>query len=307
MAKRTVEEVEIGGRVLSLSNLDKILWPAAGVTKRQLVAYYRAIAPAMLPHLSGHAITLKRYPDGVAAESFYEKNAPRHRPPWVVTAPIWSPGNNRYMDYCLAGDEATLAWMANLAAIELHTSLALAKTPMVPTAMVFDLDPGPPADVVVCCDVALLLRRFFSGLGLELFPKTSGSKGLQLYVPLHGEATFEVTKEFAHAVAKRLEREHPALVLSKMSKALRAGKIFIDWSQNDPSKTTVNVYSVRARERPTVSTPITWEEVERCAASRDGAPLVFELEAVLARVKERGDLFAPVATLRQTLPAPPSE
>jgi bifunctional non-homologous end joining protein LigD len=301
LAKRTVEEVEVGGRVLALSNLDKVLWPAAGVTKRQLVAYYRAIAPAMLPHLSGHAITLKRYPDGVAAESFYEKNAPKHRPPWVVTAPIWSPGNDRYMDYCLAGDEATLAWMANLAAIELHTSLALATAPMVPTAMVFDLDPGPPADV------ALLLRRFFTGLGLELFPKTSGSKGLQLYVPLHGEATFEVTKAFAHAVAKHLEREHPELVLSRMSKALRAGKIFIDWSQNDPSKTTVNVYSVRARERPTVSTPISWEEVLRCAASRDGAPLVFELDAVLARVAERGDLFAPVAALHQTLPAPPQE
>lgn len=307
MARKKTVEVEIDGRRLELSNLEKVFYPAAGFTKGQVIDYYIRIAPALLPHLRGRPLTLKRYPDGVDGPFFYEKRCPRHRPDWVKTEKVWSEGNGEFIDFCLADDVPTLAWAANLADLELHTSMSLAHEIGRPTMLVFDLDPGPPAGVVECCDVALDIRPLFDRLGLASFPKTSGSKGLQIYVPLNGPATtYDDTKTFAHAVARLLEADRPQLVLSRMTKALRVGKVFVDWSQNDVHKTTVCVYSLRARQRPTVSTPLRWSEVEAVAKSRDGARLVFETDAVLRRVEEHGDLFAPVLSLVQELPAAPS-
>jgi bifunctional non-homologous end joining protein LigD len=305
MARRKVVEVEVEGHRLELSNLEKVFYPATGFTKGQVIDYYLRIAPALLPHLRGRPLTLKRYPDGVDGPFFYEKRCPRHRPAWVKTEKVWSEGNGEFIDFCVAGDVATLAWAANLADLELHTSLSLARDVEHPTMLVFDLDPGAPAGLVECCDVGLMVRDLLGRLGLRSFPKTSGSKGLQIYAPLDGRATYAETKPFAHAVARLLEAEHPDLVLSRMAKALRAGKVFVDWSQNDAHKTTVCVYSLRARERPTVSTPLRWREVEAVARGRDGARLVFEAGDVLARVARSGDLFEPVLTLRQELPASP--
>ena len=233
---------------------------------------------------------------------FYEKNCPTHRPEWVITAPIWSEGNNRWMDYCMVQDLPTLVWAANLADLELHTSLSLAKKILQPTMLVFDLDPGPPADLVLCCQVGLWLREIFEQLGLETFPKTSGSKGLQVYLPLNTPVTYDQTKPFAHELARVLERQHPEIVVSDMKKSLRTGKVFVDWSQNDDHKTTVCVYSLRAKERPTVSTPVTWQEVEKCHQQQDATLLAFETEAALQRVEKHGDLFEPVLKLKQKLP-----
>src|SRR5919108_2341365 len=230
------------------------------------------------------------------------KNCPTHRPEWVTTAPIWSEGNNRWMDYCLVQDLPTLVWAANLADLELHTSLSLAKKILQPTMLVFDLDPGPPADIVLCCQVGLWLRQIFDQLGLEAFPKTSGSKGLQVYVPLNTPVTYDQTKPLAHELARILERQHPDIVVSDMKKSLRAGKVFVDWSQNDDHKTTVCVYSLRAKDRPTVSTAVTWQEVEKCLKQKDASLLVFETEATLKRMEKRGDLFEPVLKLKQKLP-----
>ena len=298
----TDSTVEIQGRHLKLSNLEKVLYPATGFTKQQVIDYYARIAPAILPHLVGRALTRKRYPDGVDGEPFYEKNAPKYRPEWVKTAPIWSEGNRRTVYYVLANDLATLVWLANLAALELHPSLALAKDITCPTEMVFDLDPGPPANIVQCCQVGLWLREIFEHFGLKSFPKTSGSKGLQLYVPLNTPTTYDATKTFAHALAQLLEHEHPEMVVSDMKKTLRAGKVFVDWSQNDEHKTTVAVYSLRAREHPTVSTPVTWEDVERAFKKKDASRLVFEAPQVVSRFEKVGDLFEPVLTLKQRLP-----
>src|SRR6202050_822011 len=294
--------VEIQGKQLKLSNLEKVLYPAAGFTKQQVIDYYARIAPAMLPHLEGRALTRKRYPNGVDAEFFYEKNAPIHRPDWVKTAPIWSEGNHRTVHYILANDLATLVWLANLAAIELHPSLALAKDITCPTMMVFDLDPGPPANIVQCCQVGLWLREIFEHFGLQSFPKTSGSKGLQIYVPLNTPTKYESTKNFARALAQLLEHEHPGMVVSDMKKQIRTGKVFVDWSQNDEHKTLVAVYSLRAREHPPASTPVTWEEVERARKKKDADLLVFEAKQVVARVDKMGDLFAPLGELQQRLP-----
>ncbi len=294
--------VEIQGKQLKLSNLEKVLYPATGFTKQQIIDYYVRIAPAMIPHLAGRALTRKRYPNGVDAEFFYEKNAPQHRPDWVKTAPIWSGSNRRTIHYILADDLATLVWLANLAAIELHPSLALAKDITCPTMMVFDLDPGPPANIVQCCQVAMWLREIFEHFRLESFSKTSGSKGLQIYVPLNTPTDYNSTKTFAHALAQLLEHEHRDMVVSDMKKTLRKGKVFVDWSQNDEHKTTIGVYSLRARERPTVSTPVTWEEVERACKKKDANLLVFEAKPVVARVEKMGDLFAPVLELKQRLP-----
>jgi bifunctional non-homologous end joining protein LigD len=302
MAKRSEQVVEIEGKKLTLSNLDKVLYPAVGFTKGQLIDYYVRIAPVLLPHLEGRPLTLKRYPNGVNGMFFYEKNCPEHRPEWVQTAPVWSEGNKKTMNYCLAQDLPTLVWAANLADLELHTSLSLGKEIMRPTAIVFDLDPGPPADIVLCCQVGLWVREVFSKLGLESFAKTSGSKGLQIYVPLNTAVTYEQTKPFAHELARLLERRHPPQVVSDMKKALRTGKVLVDWSQNDDHKTTVNVYSLRAKERPTVSTPVTWEEVEQCLKKRDANSLVFTSDEVLKRVQKCGDLFEPVLELKQKLP-----
>jgi len=294
--------IEIQGKTLTLTNLDKVLYPATGFTKRQVIDYYARIAPVLLPHLKGRALTLKRYPNGVDSEFFYEKNAPKHRPDWVKTVPVWSEGNNRTMYYVEAADLPTLIWLANLAAIELHPSLALAKDVSCPTMMVFDLDPGPPANIVQCCQVAFWLREIFEHFNLQSFPKTSGSKGLQIYVPLNTRTSYDVTKPFARALAQLLEQEHPDAVVSDMKKSIRTGKVFVDWSQNDQHKTTVAVYSLRARERPTVSTPVKWEEVERAFKKKHAGLLLFEAPQVVARAEKMGDLFEPVLKLKQKLP-----
>ncbi len=299
---RTTSEIEIQGRRLELSNLEKVLYPEAGFTKTKLIDYYARIAPALLPHLHDRPLTMKRYPEGVTRDFFYEKNCPTHRPDWVKTAPVWSEGNHRWMQYCLVQDLPTLVWAANLADIELHTSLSLAKDVMQPSFIVFDLDPGAPANIVQCCRVGLWVRAVFEHFGLESFAKTSGSKGLQLYIPLNTPVTYDQTKPFAHELARLLEREHPNEVVSDMKKALRAGKVFVDWSQNDDHKTTICVYSLRAKDRPTASTPVSWEEVERTRKKEDPSLLVFESEQTLKRVAELGDLFEPVLKLKQKLP-----
>jgi len=298
----TDSAVDIQGRHLKLSNLEKILYPAAGFTKKDVIDYYVRIAPAIIPHLAGRALTRKRYPDGVEGEPFFEKNAPMHRPDWVKTAPIWSGRNRRTIHYVLADDLATLVWLANLAALELHPSLARADDITCPTEMVFDLDPGPPANIVQCCQVGLWLRQIFEHFGLQSFPKTSGSKGLQIYIPLNTPTTYEATKLFSHALAQLLEQQHPEMVLSEMSKQARTGKVFVDWSQNDEHKTTVAVYSLRARERPTVSTPVSWDEVEQALKKKKPDLLVFEASQAVKRFEKMGDLFELVLDLKQRLP-----
>ena len=299
---RQVSNVEIEGRQLSLSNLNKVLYPEVNFTKAQVIDYFVRIAPVLLPHLKGRPLTMKRYPEGVNGMHFYEKNCPSHRPEWVKTAPIWSEGNNRWMHYCVIEDLPTLVWAANLADLELHTSLSLAKEILRPTMVVFDLDPGPPADIVQCCQVGVWLRELFERMGLESLPKTSGSKGLQVYVPLNTPTSYDQTKPFANALARLLEDQHPKEVVSDMKKSLRTGKVFVDWSQNDDHKTTICVYSLRAKERPTVSTPVAWEEVEKCLARKDPKLLVFEASQVVERSEKLGDLFEPVLTLKQKLP-----
>ena len=294
--------VEIQGKSLKLSNLQKVLYPATGFTKKDVIDYYVRIAPAILPHLHQRCLTRKRYPDGVDSQPFFEKNAPQHKPAWVKTAGVWSEGGHRTVYYILADDLATLVWLANLAALELHPSLALAKDIQCPTDMVFDLDPGPPANIVECCQVAVWLREIFDHFGLKSFPKTSGSKGLQIYVPLNTPTTFDATKLFSHALAQLLEQQHPGQVVSDMKKKIRAGKVFVDWSQNDEHKTTIAVYSLRAREHPTVSTPVTWEEVERTLKKKDARLLVFESSDTIKRYEQDGDVFAPVLSLKQKLP-----
>jgi len=294
--------VEVQGRQLKLSNLEKVLYPATGFTKGRVLDYYVRIAPVLVPHLAGRPLTMKRYPEGVDQEFFFEKNAPMHRPDWVKTAPVWSDSNHRTIHYILANDLATLVWIANLASLELHPSLSLAVDIAMPTMIVFDLDPGPPANIVECAQVGLWVRDIFEHFGLQSFPKTSGSKGLQIYVPLNTKTSYQQTKPFAHAVARLLEQEHPELVVSDMKKAVRTNKVFVDWSQNDEHKTTIGVYSLRARERPTVSTPITWDEVEQARRKKDAQCLVFEAKDVLARVEKMGDLFEPVLHLKQKLP-----
>ena len=300
MSKKAILQVE--GKDLAVSNLDKVLWPKSGFTKGEMINYYIQIAPVLLPHLKDRPLTMKRYPNGVDGEFFYEKNCPAHRPQWVKTATVWSEGNEREMQYCLAQDLPTLVWAANLADIELHTSLARKKDVTRPTVMVFDLDPGAPADIVQCCEVGLWLREILQAVKLESFAKTSGSKGLQIYVPLNTAATYDQTKTFARALGEYLEQEHPTLVLSKMARALRKGKVFVDWSQNDEHKTTVNVYSLRAKEEPTASTPVTWDEVAKTVQKKDAQRLQFHCAETLKRVAKMGDLFAPVATLKQKLP-----
>jgi bifunctional non-homologous end joining protein LigD len=298
----TDSTIEVQGRHLKLSNLEKVLYPATGFTKKDVIDYYARVAPALLPHLTGRPLTRKRYPDGVDGEPFFEKNAPMHKPDWVKTAPIWSSHGGRTVQYILADDMATLIWLANLAALELHPSLALAKDIKCPTVMAFDLDPGPPANIVQCCQVAMWLREIFEHLGLQSFAKTSGSKGMQLYVPLNTPTTFDKTKLFSHALAQLLEQEHPKEVLSDMRRNLRTGKVFVDWSQNDEHKTTIAVYSLRAREHPTVSTPVSWDEVEKTLKGKDAGLLVFESTDVIKRVEKMGDLFEPVLELKQKLP-----
>jgi bifunctional non-homologous end joining protein LigD len=295
-------ELIVDGRKLAVSNLTKVLYPKVGFTKGQVIDYYIRIAPVLLPHLKDRPLTMKRYPNGVEGEFFYEKNCPAHRPKWVRTAKVWSEGNNRTMDYCLANDLPTLVWAANLADLELHTSLARKKNVARPTMMVFDLDPGAPADIVQCCQVGLWLRDLLAKMKLKSFPKTSGSKGLQVYVPLNTAVTFDQTKDLSRALAQHLEGEHSNLVTSNMSKALRKNKVFVDWSQNDEHKTTICVYSLRAKEEPTVSTPVTWDEVANCLKKKKADLLKFRSDKTLTRVEKNGDLFEPVETLKQKMP-----
>src|SRR5918998_215619 len=272
------------------------MYPEVGFTKGQVIDYYTRIAPVLLPHLQDRPLTLKRYPNGVEGGYFYEKQCPSHRPDWVRSESIEM--SSKSIDFCICDDLPTLVWLATLADLELHPSLSLADDIDRPTVMAFDLDPGPPAGLAECCEVAFLLRDALSRLGLESFAKTSGSKGIQVYVPLNvDDVDYDHgTKALSKALARHLESEHPKLIVSQQRKELRRGKVLIDWSQNDEAKTTVGVYSLRARERPTVSTPLRWEELDNSDA------LVFEASDVLDRVEEHGDHFAPVVELRQKLP-----
>jgi len=297
MAQKTA--VEVDGRRLSLTNLDKIFYPKAGFSKADVIHYYVQIAPYLLPHLNDRAITMKRYPDGVDGEYFYEKEAPSHRPDWVQTTKV-AKGSGDSINYCVINDLPSLVWIANLADLELHTFLHQAPDDDRPNMIAFDLDPGPPADIVLCCEVGLYLKAIFDELGLQCFAKTSGSKGLQVYVPLNTATTYEKTKTFSRTLAQRLQEEHPDEVVSNMKKSAREGKVFIDWSQNDDHKTTVSVYSLRAKEQPTVSAPVFWEEVAQSAKSK--RPLSFTSDEVLARTEKHGDIFAPVLSLKQKLP-----
>ena len=291
--------VRVGDREVSLSNLDKVLYPATGTTKGAVIDYYARIAPTMLPHLVDRCITLKRFPDGVEKDGFFEKRCPKHRPDWLGVAA--GPGDRGgSIDYCRLEEPASLVWSANMAALELHVPMAAARDIETPRALVFDFDPGEPAAMKECCEIALMVRDVLAAVNLQGWAKTSGSKGLQLYVPLNSPTTHEHAADFALAVGQLLEHQHRDRVTTTMAKAVRPGKIFVDWSQNARFKTTIGVYSLRAKPAPTVSTPVTWDEVAACA---DGGPeLRFEIHDVLERVEQHGDLFAPVLTTRQVLP-----
>jgi bifunctional non-homologous end joining protein LigD len=286
--------IEVDGRRLDLSNLEKVLYPAAGFTKAQVIDYYARVAPAMLPHLAGRALTLVRCPDGVEGERFFEKRCPPHHPDWIPEV-----GGLRS---CEVRELAALVWLANLAALELHTLQARADEPGRPTAVVFDLDPGPPAGVLDCCRVALELRELLDELGLEAVVKTSGSKGLHLSIPLHTAVNADVTKAFALTIGRVLASRDPKRIVTDMRKELRRGRVFVDWSQNDEHKTTVAAYSLRIQPRPTVSTPVTWQEVEDALEMADPDALTFETAAVLERVAELGDLYVANVELEQELP-----
>lgn len=298
----TRQTVEVDGQQLAVSNLDKVLYPDVGFTKAHVLDYYLRIAPVLLPHLAGRPLTMLRFPDGVDGQSFFEKRCPEHRPGFVATISLGREGKEKVVAHCDIDSRPALAWTANLASLELHTSLARRPDTGRPTMVVFDLDPGAPADIVQCCRVAGWLREVFDRLGLQAVPKTSGSKGLQVYVPVNVPVEYERTKEFALGVGQLLERVHPELVTTNMSKQERPGKIFVDWSQNTLTKTTVCAYSLRARSQPTVSTPVTWEEVAATADHGDPATLRFTAGQVLERVRERGDLFSSTLTLEQELP-----
>jgi bifunctional non-homologous end joining protein LigD len=300
----TTHTVKIGRKTLSVSNLEKVLYPKTGFTKADVIHYYMNIAPVLLPHMKKRALTLKRYPNGVDQMFFYEKRCPVHRPNWVATAEVVSGRSKNHINYCVVDDAETLVWVANLASIELHTLLSRVDHSERPTMMVFDLDPGPPAGVLDAMEIAIELRDLLASVGLQCFPKTSGGKGIHLGVPLNTPGiTFEDTKSFSRAMALYLEQQDPKRVVSKMLKSLRTGKVFVDWSQNDEYKTTVNVYSLRAREHPTVSTPITWKELETALKKKDPSLVTFEAEDVIKRVKQKGDLYEPLLKLKQRLPS----
>ena len=293
-------DVDVGGRAVSLSNLDKVLWPRLGLTKAWLVDYYTRVAPVLLPHLADRPLTLHRFPDGVDGPHWYETRAPA-RPPWVRTVSFHMSRTGKVFDVCLVDDLPSLVWAAQIAAVELHPFLGTATDLVRPTVVVFDLDPGPPATVVDCCRVALRLRELLDGVGLQAWPKTSGGDGLHVYVPLHTPVTYDRTKAFARAVALSLERERPGEVTSQMPRARRGGKVFVDWSQNDAGKSTVAPYSLRGGEVPTVSLPVGWDEVAGAAAEGDPATLCSLPGDALGRGAS-GDPFGPVASLEQVLP-----
>jgi bifunctional non-homologous end joining protein LigD len=297
----TTSQLNVAGTTVDVTNLDKVFYPQADFKKGDVIDYYVRISPFLLPHLKQRPITLKRYPDGVDGFYFYEKKCPAHRPKWIKTTKV-AKSEGGEINYCVINDLPALVWAANLANLELHTFLHKAPAISRPTALAFDLDPGPPTNIVLCCKVGLWLKAIFDAFDMESFPKTSGSKGLQVYVPLNTAVTYARTKAVSHAIAQLLERRSPETVVSKMQKSLRSGKILVDWSQNDDHKTTINVYSLRAKDRPTISTPVTWEEVSRAFKKNDAKHLTFESKDVLKRVQKLGDLFAPVLTLKQKLP-----
>lgn len=296
-------ELKVGARTLTISNPDKLMYPAARFTKAQVIDYYARVSRWVLPHLKGRPVTLKRYPDGVTGTHFYEKDAPSYTPDWVKTFPVPRRGGGSDIRYVLIDDLPTLVWCANLANLELHPFLHRAPGIQKPTLIAFDLDPGEGADILSCGRVAILLRELLDRLQLQSFVKVSGSKGLQIYVPLNTPVTYEVTQPFARTLAELLERQQPKLVISDMATARRKGKVFIDWSQNADHKTTVSVYSLRAkRTDPFVSAPLSWDELEAALDGKAADALAFSPEAALARLASSGDLFAPVLKLKQTLP-----
>ena len=301
--KKKESAVRVEGRELRLSSLDKVLYPETGFTKGQVIDYYAQVAPVLLPHLRDRPLTLKRYPNGVDGEFFYEKRAPKYRPAWFKTAAVASEHDpTGKIDYCLVNDLASLTWIANLADLELHPFLAKKQDVERPTQIMFDLDPGAPADVTDCAEVAFWIRDAMKKMGLRCFIKSSGSKGLQIHIPLNTPTSYAVTKPFARAFAVAMTEAHPDRVVYDMKKELRPGKVLIDWSQNDSRKTTICVYSLRARPHPFVATPLTWDEVDACRKKDDRKPVLFESAQVLKRVDKMGDLFAEVLTLKQKLP-----
>jgi bifunctional non-homologous end joining protein LigD len=302
--KSKEQEFLVNGRTVPVSNLEKVLYPEASFTKADVIDYYIRVSEYLMPHLRNRPLTMKRYPDGVDHPFFYEKRCPSHRPPWVKTASVWSERKSEEIKFCVLNDLATLVWVANLADLELHTSLARHPRVDRPDFLVFDLDPGPPADILDCCQVALWLRELLEEINqLRCFVKSTGSKGLQVYVPLNTAVTFDRTKSLAREIAENLSRVHPDRILARMEKRLRRGKVFIDWSQNDNHKTTVCVYSLRAMKTPTVSTPLRWKEVLQAHRKQDAELLVHDTKSVLQRVKKMGDLFEPVLNLKQKCPS----
>jgi bifunctional non-homologous end joining protein LigD len=295
--------LEIDGRTVKCTRLSKVLYPEAGFTKAAVIDYYVRVSRFILPHLKDRPVTLKRYPNGVNAEAYWDRDAPSFTPEWVETFPVPRHAGGPDINYTLINDAATLVWAANIAALELHPFLHRKPDIMTPTAIVFDLDPGPGADILTCAEVAFLIKDTFEHLGLKLFPKVSGSKGLQLYVPLNTPVSYDVTQPFARSVAQLIEKQRPDIAVSEMPKAKRAGKVFIDWSQNADFKTTIGVYSLRAkREKPFVSMPVAWEELQDALKRKKPDRLYFEPKEALARSEKHGDLFAPMLTVKQNLP-----
>ena len=300
---RTVEKLRLGNRTIELSNADKVFYPSTGFTKGDMVAYYRAIADVLLPHLKARPLTLKRYPDGVEGPFFYEKRCPPYRPEWFKTTKVLRKRDNKHIDFCVVNDVSSLLWLANLANLELHVSLSKGTALGRPTSLVFDLDPDPALGVLGSARVAQWVRKELQDLGLESYPKVSGSKGIQLYAPLNTKVSYSETGPMALAIARVVEEKHPDDIVTKQAKELRTNRVLIDWSQNEDHKTTVCVYSLRARERPTVSTPVTWSEIAAALRANDPEKLTFTAEEVLKRVEKKGDLFEPVLKKRQKLPS----
>ncbi len=292
--------LKVASKTLQVSNLDKVFYPQCGFTKGEVIDYYIKVAPVLLPHLKNRPVSLKRYPDGVEGIFFYEKRCPAHAPSWIKTVKV-PRTEGADIDYCMINDLPSLVWAANIANLEFHPFTHKAPAIAQPTSLVFDLDPGPPADIVQCCQVALWVKAILEGIRLQCFAKTSGSKGMQVVVPLNTPTTYEKTKALAHGVATTLEQRFPEAVVSQMQKNLRKGKVLVDWSQNDDKKTTVCVYSLRAKQEPTTSTPVTWEEVRKAHKTGNARLLTFDSKAVLKRIAKHGDLFAPVLTLKQKL------
>lgn len=298
----TATTLTVGRRKLNVSNLDKVLYPATGFTKGQVIHYYLEVADAIIPHLKGRPLTLKRYPNGVEGKFFYEKNCPSHRPDWLTVQNRPSDRRSGGIDYCVVDSRPALLWVANLAALELHVLLSRGKNHSRPTHMVFDLDPGEGMNILDCARVAFQFRNMLDHLGLQSLVKTSGSKGLHLYVPLNTAVTFEQTRAFSRAMASLLEKQHSKQVTTSMRKDQRGGKVFIDWSQNDEHKTTVCAYSLRAKSRPSVSTPITWDELDSAVKKKSPDRLFFSPADIIKRLDKHGDHFAPVLKLKQSLP-----